>query len=601
MCAFCWLVEPRPRFDECGRQLPKAIPFIPWDHQEPAIKTMKENLGIRDIAVYKSRGEGFSWISVLLAQHDWTFENMAKIGLVSSTELKADDPGNLDSLLAKIIWNLDRQPAWMVGEKDRDWKRIVTGHSLVNLRNGSQINAFAATSDTGRSGRYKWFLADELAFWDIKKGREFMESIRASTECRLAISTPNGSEGAFYDMIHVPSNVVKVRVHWTQNNYRNRGLYKIVEGAPEPVEGRHNPMPFEYIGPGEEVQNLFSRLRAKGFRLEGRIRSPWYDTECDKADSTPQSIAQEYDLDFGGSMYRVFSPEFMEKVRDTVRRPLHRGVIDFNTESLDVDYTDRMDAGECKLWVELDANGNPPVGTYVLGVDIGSGQGGSHTSNSVCEVINRVTGEQVLEWASNMIEPSDFASLCVAIAKWFYNGYLGWEANFGGGFTKRVIALGYGNVYYRTVMWRKAKKKQKEVGWWTDDRTKELMFSDMYRKARSGEVVLRSDDLLRECGEYIRSGPKSSIVHVLSTSTSDASSRGKAHGDRVIAFSLAVQLLEDRPVLDRDRVDVTSGPPPVNTLAWRVLQWDRKDKLDDWEDGTLGDVARQGKGSGFLD
>jgi hypothetical protein len=415
------------------------------------------------------------------------------------------------------------------------------------------------------------------------------------------VSTPNGSEGAFYGMIHVPSNVVKIRIHWTQNNYRNRGLYKLVAGIPTPVDGKRNPMPMEYVGPSEEILNLYSRLRSKGFRLGDRIRSPWYDNECDKADATPQSIAQEYDLDFGGSMYRVFPPEFTDVVRDTVLRPLHRGVVDFNPETLEIDYTDRPDAGECKLWVELDAAGNPPVGTYVLGVDIGSGQGGSHTSNSVCQVINRMTGEQVLEWASNMIEPSDFAKLCVAIAMWFYNGYLGWESNFGGGFTKRVISMGYGNIYHRTVLWRKSRRKQKEVGWWTDDRTKELMFSDMYRKARGGEIVLRSDDLLRECGEYIRSGPKSSIVHVLSTKTSDESSRGKAHGDRVIAFAIAVQLLEDRPVLDRDRVELPTGPPPANTLAWRVAHWEKQDTLDDWDDGTLGDIARGRPGSGFLE
>jgi hypothetical protein len=602
LSTFCWLVEPRIRFNAEGKELPRSIPFIPWDHQIPAIQTIKANLGLKDIAVYKSRGEGLSWIAVLLGLHDWMFESMSKVGIVSSTELKADDPGNLDSLFGKLDWEIQRLPRWMIGERDKDWRRLLTSHSLVNLRNGSQLNAFAATADTGRSGRYKWFMADELAFWEAGKDRKFMESIRASTECRLAISTPNGAEGAFYDMIHVPSNTVKVRVHWTQNNDRMKGMYKIVDGRPVPVDGLRNPMPKDYIGPSEDVQNLFSRLRAKGFRLEGKIRSPWYDNECDKADSTPQSIAQEYDLDFGGSMYRVFSAEFMEKTRDTIIRPLHQGIIDFHPETLEVEYTDRPDAGECKLWVELDGRGRPPLGVYVAAADISSGLGGSHTSNSVLQVINRVTGEQVLEWASNMIEPSDFAKLCVAISKWFYDAYLGWEANFGGGFTRRVLQLGYGNVYYRTVHWKRGHKKQKEVGWWTDDRTKELLFSDMHRKTRAGECVLRSEDLVRECGEYIRSGPKSAIVHVLSANTPDESSRGKAHGDRVIAYALGLQLIEDRPLDDNEGETAGQGPPASDTLAWRVEQWDRQDRpQNEWDDGTLGDIARRGLGSGFID
>jgi hypothetical protein len=297
----------------------------------------------------------------------------------------------------------------------------------------------------------------------------------------------------------------------------------------------------------------------------------------------------------------VFSHEFTEKVRETICRPVLQGVIDFHPRTLDVDFTPRDDAGECKLWVNLDAKGRPPISSYVIAADIGSGLGGSYTSNSVCQVIDRVTGEQVMEWASNMIEPADFGKLCVAIAKWFYDGYLGWEANFGGGFTKRVMDLGYGNVYYRTLHWKKGRNKQKEVGWWTDDRSKELMFSYMHSQGKSGEVVIRCDDLLRECGEYIRSGPASTIVHEASIKTQDESSKGKAHGDRVIAFAIAIQMMQDRPILDKSHLDVDTGPPAPNTLAWRVEQWERQDKpLGDWDDGTLGDIASR-TGSRFLD
>jgi hypothetical protein len=599
--AMCFLVEPRPRFDVEGKPLPTVVPFLLWPHQVPAITTIYENLGLKDVAVYKSRGEGFTWIACLISLHEWLFRDMAKIGLVSSTELKADDPSNLDSLGARIDWELKRLPTWMAGVKDVDWKRSLSDHAWVNLRNGSQINAFAATAETGRAGRYRFFVADELAFWQAGVDKKFMESIRASTESRIAISTPNGASGAFYDMVFRPSNCVRVRVHWTQNSFRNRGLYKLIDGLPEAVDPKRNPIPPEYIGPSEAVLDLFSRLRSKGFRLEGRLRSPWYDRESDRGDATPQSIAQEYDLDFSGSEYLVFAPEFFDKARDTVRRPVLRGRLEYHPETLVAEFSDRGDVGECKIWVQLDGQGHPPQSTYVAAADISSGSGGSYSSNSVCQVFDRVTGEQVLEYASNSIEPSEFAEACVAIARWFHGAYLGWEMNFGGGFTNRVMAIGYANIYMRTVHWRKSKKKQKEVGWHTDDKTKELMFSELHRTVKLGEIVLRSDDLVRECGEYVRLGTKG-IVHKASVNTEDMSSRGKAHGDRVIAAAIAVQLMADRPLLDKTKsVDVQHGPPPNNTMAWRVEQWERQDKpLSEWDDDTLDDT--RGAFSGvFLD
>lgn len=592
--AVCFLVESRPRFDEEGKLLPEVIPFILWEHQIPAIITIYENLGIRDIAVFKSRGEGFTWIVSLLALHGWIFGGMYKVGLVSQTEDKSDDPTNLDSIGARLDWELARLPTWMVGTKKIDWDRSISDHSWVNYRNMAQINAFAATSNTGRAGRYRWFLADELAFWETGKDKKFMESIRGSTESRLCVSTPNGVGGVFYEMVHRPSNCVRVRVHWTQNTVRNRGLYKIIEGRPEAVDPLHNPIPPEYIGPTEDVKNLFSRLRAKGFRLEGTLRSPWYDTECDRGDSTPQSIAQEYDLDFAGSEYLVLQPEFFVKARDTVCRPVQQGTLDYHPETIVAEFADRGGTGDCKLWVPLDSRGRPPVSTYVIGGDVASGTGGSYCSNSVCQVVDRVTGEQVLEYASNSIPPEEFGELCVAIARWFYDAYLGWEMNFGGGFTARVKALGYNNVYYRTQLWHRSKKKTKEMGWHTDRKTKGALFSDLQRMVKGGSVVLRSEDLVRECGEYSYDGGNSEIKHKSVIGSDDPSAQGEAHGDRVIAMGVAIQLMLDRPLIERGfAVKDHSGPVLPDTLAWRVQQWEHEERLrgGEWDDGTLGEIA----------
>jgi hypothetical protein len=83
-----------------------------------------------------------------------------------------------------------------------------------------------------------------------------------------------------------------------------------------------------------------------------------------------------------------------------------------------------------------------------------------------------------------------------------------------------------GNSNFRTILWKRSKKKQKEAGWWTDERSKEAMFSELNRSVKTGDVLLRSDVLVKECGQYVRDsqGP---INHVGRVTTEDAFSASR--------------------------------------------------------------------------
>ena len=119
---FCWVYEPRPRKLN-GRLLPKQVPFIAWDHQIPAIQEIDKHIGLADLGVEKSRGEGASWMGVLFAIRDFIFAPMSAVGIVSKDERAADDPKNPDSIGWKIDWELTRLPRWMSGEKNVNYKR----------------------------------------------------------------------------------------------------------------------------------------------------------------------------------------------------------------------------------------------------------------------------------------------------------------------------------------------------------------------------------------------------------------------------------------------------------------------------------------------
>ena len=589
--ALCWLYEPRPRLLDGVRQ-PMTFPFIVWPHQMDAINeiyadrdTGDPRLGFDDIVCEKSRGEGMSWIGILMALHSWLFEPYSKIGIVSRTEEAADDPEDSDSLGWKVDWEMTQLPLWMVGKRNVDWKRVLDRHTWTNKRNGAMIKASAATGDVFRGGRLTWALMDEFAFFKKGEDAAALNASHGATDSRLFVSTVNGQHNEYHRVAHDPATY-KVIIDWKQNVSRNRGLYKMEKGLPVTIDPDSNPLPKHYDPPTEPVLDLISQLRQKGFKLEGKLRSPWYDKECNRPGMTPKRIAQELDRDYAGSESVVFGHEFKAAVAKTVKRPFHSGrftVLEDVTSGelqLKVQF-ETLRGGDSDLWLPLDAIGRPPRGNYLIASDVSTGQGGSHTSNSTLVGINIDTKEQVLGIASNTISPADWADLSVGLCNWLWGAYLGWEHNGpGSAFTKRLKTLMYGNVYMRKVLDRKGRNRgMKSMGWWTDEKTKPAMFDEMARAVRHNDIAVRCEKLQTEFGQYIYDG-QGRIIHAESGTTDDNASAGKAHGDRVIALGVGCQMLLDRPssIMTESNQQGNGRKPPVDTMASRMLDYADEDR-----------------------
>lgn len=578
-----WLHEPRARFDESGKLLPKVFPFITWEHQDRAFRKARKALGVQDVGVEKCRAEGWTWFEVYAALQFWLFEDMSQVGLVSSTEKKSDST-NMGSIGGKIGWAVEQLPRWMTGVKgqgrtDGDWYRNLNEHTFVNLRNGSQIVMFAASPDTGRGDRFTWFGLDEHASDEWKKENKderVLDAIGGATDSILYISTPRGAHGAFHRVMHEASNMVKITIDWRDNRTKNRGLYKLRNGVPVAVDSFLNPLPPEYNPPTQEILDLFSRLRKKGFDLESKTRSPWLDRECDRAQANPQSIAQEHERDYGGSQVQIFGKAFMEKAAEGPRPPDVVGMLSV----FDEDYSfDRVDGGAMHLWCQLDVRNRPPAHQYVVCADVASGEGGQYCSNSALIVIDLVTREQVLEYVTKTEKPSDLADRAIAICKWFHGAYLAWE-NMGPGaaFTARVKERQYGYCYERETLDKATRKKSKKLGFDNRGAAREALFGDLERMIRSGDLTIRSKYLLDEFSQYIRDD-KGKITHN-ATDSGDST-----HGDRVIAIGVGVQAMKDRPVgKAAERTSSPTDVPAEGTIARRL--WERKqdkDKDDPWD------------------
>ena len=126
---------------------------------------------------------------------------------------------------------------------------------------------------------------------------------------------------------------------------------------------------------------------------------------------------------------------------------------------------------------------------------------------------------------------------------------------------------------------------------WTDEKTKAAMFAEINRAVRQGEVVCKDDQLVKEFKQYVYQNGK--IEHAASMMTSDDSSKGKAHGDRVIAFGVALQMKLDRPsfTLNSNAKEQPAKVAHPDTMAARMQQYKIEDRMQkDDSDGWFGSV-----------
>jgi hypothetical protein len=190
-------------------------------------------------------------------------------------------------------------------------------------------------------------------------------------------------------------------------------------------------------------------------------------------------------------------------------------------------------------------------------------------------VVNAQTREKVLEFADPHIQPADLAPLAVALC-WLFKDANGtgalfaWEMQ-GPGiiFGKRVIELGYRNIYYRMneqkLTPRTERDGQLTPGWYPSPDAKRTVL-EMYRAALHERAFInRSEEALKECLLF-RYTPSGRVEHGSESGGDDPSGARENHGDRVIADCLAYKMMKQLGFTgEREREEEV----PVGSLAWR--------------------------------
>ena len=568
--AFCWLFEPRPT--------PKVLPFFPWPHQIPAIITMDENWGSSDVLWDKSRGEGATWMVLTRMLKDWLFVPLFAGGLASRNIQSVDRKDDPDCLMWKLDWQLGNLPKWM---QPRARRVFGDEHLLVNQENRAPLAEYAATEDLGTGGRKSVWLWDEMSKFPVGKDTDALNSTEPTTNCRMMVSTHKGTRCEYYRIIRRESDTPKIILDWVDNPTRNKGLFRLAKGLPVGVDSDvYGPVPADLLEDWEKIsQDLWDR----GYEWnEEKLLSQWYIERCLRDGMTPHGMAQEYDRNPEGTEHQFFSDARVRKIKSQSEyTPFGRYALE-----VDADFQGRLidnPKGPLRLWCELDYRGRPAINNpVVFGCDISQGTAGDMSSNSVCAIIDKVTGEQIGEYVTKEEDPGEFGETVMALGNLFEKHerrpFLNWEHDgaVGKRFWKKINEIHYAHIFMRYKEDRRGKQKSRQPGTLSQT-SKENTLSELRTAYYKGDFVLRSSEGHEELLRFIYD-ESGNVIHSDEKTTEDLTARGKSHGDRPIAYAVAWLAVQDRPNKQKKQEKVA----PKGSVAYRSNQRKKKKPKSLW-------------------
>jgi hypothetical protein len=511
-------------------------PYLTWTIQDQHLLAIQDAIEKGyDLATDKSREMGASWDHILVFEHQFLFRPDSLFLEISRTEEYVDRSDNPKSLFWKHRYIRKWLPQWMLPPISD-----ISMH-FSNLANGSKIDGESANSNAASGDRRRAVLLDEFA--KVESGTKMRWATSDVTACRLVNSTPAGP-GTEYSKWVKSGQIKTFLMPWWEHPEKGKGRYCVQD----------------------EVTKVW------------KIRSPWYDVECERR--SPQEVAQEIDIDHIGSGSTVFSAQPITQHKALFARPatFTRG-FDFAKgiaqEAMPGIVARKQLASICiaktgswRFWIP-----NIPYGrldqskNYVLGVDISKGQG---ASNSVVSVLCCETREKVAEYADANVPPYDLARMVAAAAVWIGGARNGghplviWEANgdpgydFGRVFVKTYQ---YPNYYTDKASGTARERVGKRYGWHSSREKKAQLMGLLDRAYAHGGIINHSAEALDECLSYVHyddggCGP--------ATFVKESDSTRSAHGDRVIADALTLLGVEDMP-----RGKTGEPVPPGRSMAYR--------------------------------
>jgi hypothetical protein len=434
-------------------------------------------------------------------------------------------------------------------------------------------------------------MMDEFSKFEKGQDDNALASSEPASDSRLIISTYKGTDNAYYRCMNTDSNMIPIILDWKRNPTRNKDMFRIdLKRSKLLSVDNEDEILRDYAV--EFFTKTVNKLIKHGYPVsdQSKIWSPWYVSRCLRVGMTPRIIAEEYDMDPGGTEARFFSKESIDLLLKSARPPSMQGDFLYHSERCEFDRFSESKAGTLKLWVKLRGK-SPPPSKYVIGADIATGQGGTMSSNSVFSAVDRESGVKAAEFASPNIGPEDFARLVVSACRWFCDldgtpAYLVFETNGPGGSFRNAILENttFRNFYYRTSRKAVYSKPTKEPGFWSGMTEKREILSKYRWSLAEGHFVNYSELALLECLAYYELKNRKVEFVEKGIVINDPSNSGENHGDRVIADALAMLGVEQlngssEPLMkEQNSESYKMLDPPEDSFRWRQLKRERDDK-----------------------
>lgn len=521
------------------RPFPK-LPFLLYPYQEEAIVELISAFNVKDKQIIKTRDMGASWVCIAACTWAWLAKPSLTFLLGSRVQEYVDQSGNPKSMFWKFDYLIDNLPKWLQpdGYNKNHHRRQMHAE---NPDNGSVIDGESTQKNFARGDRRTAIILDEFAA--VENGVEIRASTRDATNCRIFNSTPQGVNNAFYDLYQ--SSIDKIKMHWSIHPEKSIGLYNTDSfGGLKVLDHAGYPLDYKPI-------------------LDSKLRSPWYDGECERG--SPQEIAQELDMDFLGSGFQFFNADDVRAhIREFARPPILVGDLDFDSETGEpIEFRENPE-GRLRLWFFLDKDGKPPLDRrYSLGADVSAGTGASNSALSGWD--NKML-EKVLEYVNPFIRPEAFAKQAAAIGWWLGKAFLIWESGGPGRqFGSRILELKYPRYYLRRREEAISKKISDIPGVAQTREVKAALLGEYRVAIEKKDGLNRSKEALEEALEYIF-GNNGEVYHARSKSKTDPSGASSNHGDRCMADALGWKGIKERVIrLPQEKKPVVLP----GSLAWR--------------------------------
>ena len=522
--ALAWTYNPR---NKINGKLVTRLPFITYPFQDKTIiwdAECAENQ--EDNLVEKSRDMGATWMFIVNDFIDWLFsEEQIEIKWGSRVEDYVDKIGDMQSIFEKIRYLYRNLPPWIM---PKGWNASEHDNfmRIINPETGSLLTGESTNPNFARGDRKYRIRFDELAVW--KCDQAAWSGTADSTNCRTALSTPNGSSNTY--AILAKSNIKKVTLHWTQHPKKNIGAYYLNFREKIPVDlAKDNNRAFELW--------LLNRDRLAPEPYIGSfMRSPWYDAECARR-KKPKEVAQELDIDYHMSGSPFFNLRKLDKQRiwTIIQRETPTNIIPYGrfVRAMAVEIDHKWGIRETEAgWLKV-YEYPKPGGQYIVSGD--TAEGLEKSDETVGIVQDKYTGNVVAVF-NGQYTPDDHATKLFQVGKLYNNSKIAPENNNHGYSVCSDLKQLDCDLYWSFKIDKKTKLRvPTKAGFTTTSESRPAMLDQMSEELDKEAAELRDEDLISQCRTFINN-PKGK-----------AEADGDFLDDLIMAKAIGSQVIKDYP------------------------------------------------------